>query len=205
MTKYYDDFRGVDNLVFALVTQDDADAYATGTVQDLIPVAEISKSTEASSATKYYDNIPAIVINSEGADEISITGAAIPLDVLATITGKSIDAASGAFIDAPAVAPFLAIGYRYFLTDGTEIIYWRLKGKFATPDETSATMDDGTDSNGQELTFTGVNTVHKFTSNGDTAKGVVVDSRLSNFTTSDVLATVCTPDNLATVGVTKKQ
>lgn len=204
MTKYYDDFRGVDNLVYALVTKDDADGYTTGNVQDLIPVAEISKSTEASSASKYYDNIPALVINSEGADEISITGAGIPLDVLATITGKEIDATSGAFIDGPGVPPYVAIGYKYGLTSGDTVIYWRLKGKFSIPEVSSATMDDGTDSSGQELTYTGVNTNHKFTSNGKTAKGVVIDSRFSTFTESNVFAQVVTPDNLETAGVVAK-
>lgn len=204
MAKYYDDFRGVDNLVYALVTKDDADGYTTGNVQDLIPVAEISKSTEASSASKYYDNIPALVINSEGADEISITGAGIPLDVLAAITGKEIDVTSGAFIDGPGVPPYVAIGYKYGLTSGDTVIYWRLKGKFSIPEVSSATMDDGTDSNGQELTYTGVNTSHKFTSTGKTAKGVVIDSRFSNFTVSNVFAQVVTPDNLETAGVTAK-
>lgn len=204
MAKYYDDFRGVDNLVFALVTKDDADGYTTGAVQDLIPVAEISKSTEASSATKYYDNIPAIVISSEGSDEITITGAAIPLPVLAAITGKQIDAASGAFIDGPAVPPYVAIGYMYGLTDGSTVVYWRNKGKFTMPEVTSATEDDGTDSNGQELTFTGVNTDYKFTSTGKGCKGVVCDSRVSDFDIDDVFAQVLTPDNLATVGVTAK-
>lgn len=202
--KYYDDFRGVDNLVYAIVTKDDADGYTTGEVNDLIPVAEISKSTEASSASKYYDNIPAIVINSEGSDEISITGAAIPLPVLAAITGKQIDAASGAFIDGPAVPPYVAIGYMYGLTDGSTVIYWRLKGKFTLPDDSSATEDDGTDSSGQELTYTGVNTNYKFTATGKTAKGVVCDSRFSNFDVAEVFKQVCTPDNLATVGVTAK-
>lgn len=202
--KYYDDFRGVDNLVYAIVTKDDADGYTTGEVKDLIPVAEISKSTEASSASKYYDNIPAIVINSEGSDEISITGAAIPLPVLAAITGKQIDAASGAFIDGPAVPPYVAIGYMYGLTDGSTVVYWRLKGKFTLPDDSSATEDDGTDSSGQELTYTGVNTNHKFTATGKTAKGVVCDSRFSTFDVDDVFAQVCTPDNLATVGVVAK-
>jgi phi13 family phage major tail protein len=202
--KYYDDFRGVDNLVYAIVTKDDADEYTTGTVNDLIPVAEISKSTEASSASKYYDNIPAIVINSEGSDEISITGAAIPLPTLAAITGKQIDAASGAFIDGPAVPPYVAIGYMYGLTDGSTVVYWRLKGKFTLPDDSSATEDDGTDSSGQELTYTGVNTNHKFTATGKTAKGVICDSRFSTFDVDDVFAQVCTPDNLATVGVVAK-
>lgn len=202
MTKYYDDFRGVSNLVGALVTQDDAEGYTTGDVFDLIPVAEISKSTEASSANKYYDNIPAIVINSEGGDEVSITGAAIPLDILAKITGKTIDETSGAFLDGPAVPPYMAIGYQYNLTSGDTVVYWRLKGKFTLPEETSATEDDGTDSNGQELTFNGVVTNHKFTKTGKGAKGIAVDSRFSTFDPATVLATVLTPDNLT--GVTKK-
>lgn len=202
MTKYYDDYRGVSNLVAALVTQDDGEGYATGEVFDLIPVAEISKSTEASSASKYYDNIPALVINSEGADEITITGAQIPIDKLAVITGKTIDATSGAFIDAPAVPPYIAIGYKYGLTSGDEVVYWRLKGKFSLPEDASATEDDGTDSNGQELTYTGVATAHKFTATGKNAKGIVADSRFSTFDADTVLATVHTPDNLT--GITAK-
>lgn len=202
MTKYYDDFRGVSNLVGALVTKDDGEGYTAGEVFDLIPVAEISKSTEASSASKYYDNIPALVINSEGADEISITGAAIPLDTLAKITGKTIDETSGAFIDGPAVPPYMAIGYQYELTSGDVVVYWRLKGKFTIPDESSATQDDGTDSSGQELTYTGVNTNYMFTKTGKTAKGIVADSRFSTFDADTVLATVHTPDALT--GITAK-
>lgn len=202
MAKYYDDYRGVSNLVGAMVTQDDSEGYVTGEVFDLIPVAEISKSTEASSASKYYDNIPALVINSEGSDEISITGAAIPLDVLARITGKQIDATSGAFIDGPAIPPYMAIGYQYELTSGDTVVFWRLKGKFTIPEESSATQDDGTDSSGQELTYTGVNTNHKFTKTGKTAKGIVADSRFSTFDPATVLATVATPDALT--GITAK-
>lgn len=202
MSKFYDDFRGVSNLVGALVTQDDGEGYATGEIFDIIPVAEISKSTEASSASKYYDNIPALVINSEGSDEISITGAAIPLDVLSKITGKEIDATSGVFIDGPAVPPYMAIGYQYELTSGDTVVYWRLKGKFTIPDVSSATQDDGTDSSGQELTYTGVNTNHKFTKTGKTAKGIVADSRFSTFDAATVLATVHTPDVLT--GITAK-
>lgn len=204
MTKYYDDFRGVDNLVYALVTADDADNYTTGTVKPLIPAAEISKSTESSSATKYYDNKPAIVINSEGADEISITGAAIPLPVLAEITGKPVDETTGTMIDSVANPPYVAIGYQYDLTSGDTVYYWRLKGKFSLPDESSATKDDGTDSTGQELTYTGISTDHVFTNGNTSAKGIHADTRFQNVNASLFFATVCTPDTLQTNGVTAK-
>ena len=142
------------------------------------------------------------MINSEGSDEISITGASIPLDVLSKITGKEIDATSGVYIDGPAVPPYMAIGYQYELTSGDTVVYWRLKGKFTIPDVSSATQDDGTDSSGQELTYTGVNTNHVFTKTGKTAKGIVADSRFSTFDAATVLATVHTPDVLT--GITAK-
>ena len=72
----YTEFRGVDNLVAAEVTTDDNEesgGYVTGAVFPIAGAAEISKTTETSSETKYYDNIPALVLNSEGADEITIT------------------------------------------------------------------------------------------------------------------------------------
>lgn len=54
------------------------------------------------------------------------------------------------------------IGYRTKTTDGTEILVWRLKGTFKIPDSDHATEDDGTDANGQEITYTGISTTHKF-------------------------------------------
>ena len=79
MTKVVE-FRGVDNLVAAEVLTDDNElegGYTVGEVFSVAPVAEISKTTETSSETKYYDNLPALVINSEGSDEIGVT-CAIP-------------------------------------------------------------------------------------------------------------------------------
>lgn len=193
------EFRGCDNLVIAEVTADDSqNAYTTSTVASLAPVAEISKTVENSSDTHYYDNVGMIIIRSEGSDEITLTVPALPLATVAKITGKSIDSATGAFLDSESVEKYFAIGYRLKLTDGTYRYVWRLKGSFSIPDEKSATENDGTDTNNQELTFTGVKTITEFT-NGGRTKAVVADERDGKIDGSKWFATVVTPDTLSTV------
>lgn len=190
------EYRGIRSLVYAEVTTDTKDTFACGDVKELVPVAELSRTTETSSETKYYDNVPAIVIDSTGADEVSITGAAIPFDVLADITGQTYDATLGMFVEGERQAKYFAIGYVTKKTDGTEVYVWRLKGKFNIPDSTHATENDGTDANGQELTFTGINTTHKFTKTGKSAKAVNVDTSVNAVVEADFFETVQTPDTI---------
>lgn len=190
------EFRGCDNLVIAEVIADDREnAYTAGEVARLAPVAEIAKTVENSSETHYYDNVGMIIIRSEGSDEVTLTVPALPLATLAKITGKQVDPTTGAFIDGESVEKYFAIGYRLRLTDGTYRYVWRLKGSFSIPDETSATENDGTDTNNQELTFTGVKTVTKF-ENGGSAKAVVVDERDGLCDVSDWFDAVITPNTL---------
>lgn len=194
------EFRGVDGLVAAEVATDDNEVsggYVTGEVFEVAPVAEISKSTETSSETKYYDNIPALVMNSEGSDEITLTCAIPDLATYAKLVGKHIDTATGAMIDGERDPKYYALGYRFKKTDGTYRYVWRLKGMFAIPDETSATEDDSTDTNNMELTYTGISTSHKFTKTGKPAKAVVVDDTVdSKCDVSQFFQSVTDPDSL---------
>ena len=189
------EFRGVDNLVFAEVTSDGAEGYVTGDVKPLSPVAEIGKTVETSSEAKYYDNKAMLTINSEGADEISLTVAPLDIEVLAEICGKTYDEATGMMIDGERQNKYFAIGYRTKGTDGGYRYVWRLKGTFNIPDETVATENDGTDSNNQELTFTGISTTHAFTKGGS-CKGVVVDARKNKIDFTTFFETVQTPDTV---------
>lgn len=200
------EFRGCDNLVIAEITGDDNTGYTTGAVEVLAPVAEVSKTVESSSETHYYDNTGMIVIQAEGSDTITLTVPALPLSKLATVTGKVIDAATGAFIDSPPVEKYFAVGYRLKLTDGTYRYVWRLKGSFAIPDETSATEDNGTTTNNQQLTFTGINTAYEFTNGGGTnvkarSRGVVIDERDGLCDCSTFFSTVQTPDTVGNLAV----
>lgn len=177
MSTVVDEFRGTDNLVIAEVTQDNSEGYVTGAVSVLAPVAEISRTTETSSDTKYYDNKPALTINAEGADTITLTVPVLDLATLALITGKLVDASTGAFMDGESTPKYFALGYRLRLTDGTYRYVWRYKGSFAIPDESSQTESAGTDSSNQSLTYTGIQTQHKFTKPNSSQKALVVDER----------------------------
>ena len=199
MPKKYFEYRGVDNAVYAEVTQDDSSGFATGTVKDLTGVSEISRSTESSSEVHCYDNIPAIVITSTGADEVAINGSGIPLDVLAEITGQYYDSSTGMFVEQERSEKYFAFGYITDKTDGTKVLVWRLKGTFTIPDHTSATKNEGTDANGQELTYTGIATTHKFTKTGKNAKAINIDTsdNPTNITESAFFASVQTPDTIS--------
>lgn len=195
MPKIYE-YRGVDGLVYAPVTEDSSDTFSTGTVKDLAGVAEIAKSTESSNEPHYYDNIPAIVVASTGSDEITISASAIPLDVLADITGQCYDSATGMFVEKERDPGYFALGYRTQDTDGNDYYVWRLKGTFSIPDQTNVTEDDGTDANGQEITFTGISTTHKFTKTNAPAKAITVDTSVNAVDESTFFGSVQTPDTV---------
>lgn len=208
------EFRGCKRLVYAEVTIDNNESgsgngYVTGDVKPLAPVAEISKSVETSSEAKYYDNKAAIVIDSEGSDTVTFT-IAVPDDAtLADITGRTYDSAKKMFIESERTQKYFAVGYILGEKgEGDDERYvWRYKGTFNIPDETSATENDGTDSNNMSLEFTGIYTDHEFTNGKGTgvsgaAKASFVRSSdlPANCTEAKWFANVATPDTTFTAG-----
>ena len=199
MGTFVDEFRGTDKLVYAEVLTDNnesGEGYTTGAVKVLAPVAEISKTVETAQDTKYYDNKPALTINSEGADTITLTVPALDLATLADITGKVYDNTTGGFFDGQRTPKYFALGYRLRLTDGTYRYVWRYKGSFGIPDETAQTENAGTDSNNQQLTYTGIMTLHNFTKTGASEKALVVDERDGKADVSEFFDAVTTCDTL---------
>lgn len=198
MHKTYFEYRGVSNAVYAEITADTAADFTTGAVKDLTGVSEIGKTTDSANETHYYDNLPAIVIDSVGSDEITINTSGIPLDVLADITGQYYDEQTGMLVEQESTPKYFAFGYITDKTDGTKVLVWRLKGKFSIPGTTSATKDDGTDANGQELTYTGISTVHKFTKTGKPARAINIDTSVNQaMTDATFFAQVNTPDTIS--------
>jgi hypothetical protein len=102
------------------------------------------------------------------------------------------------FVEGERQSKYFALGYITEKTDGTEVFVWRLKGKFNIPDSTHASKNDGADANGQELTFTGINTNRRFTAIGNkTAKAVNVDTSVNaTVKEADFFAEVQTPDTV---------
>lgn len=195
MAQIYE-YRGVEGLVYAPVTADTSENFTTGAVKDLAGVAEISKSTDSTNEAHYYDNVPAVIVSSTGSDEITISASAIPLDVLADITGQGYDATTGTFIEQERTPQYFAIGYKTKDTNGNVYYVWRLKGTFNIPDQNNQTENDGTDANGQEITFTGINTIHKFTKTNKSAKAVTVNTGLDLADVTNFFSAVQTPDTI---------
>lgn len=196
------EYRGVEGLVYAPVTQDDSNGFVTGAVKPLAGVAEIGKSTESSNEAHYYDNLPAVVVSSTGSDTITISASAIPYDVLAEITGQYYDSNTGMFVEKERTPGYFAIGYQTKTTSGDVMYVWRLKGTFNIPDQTNQTENDGTDANGQEITYTGISTTYKFNKTGTPAKAITVDTNVNPVDESTFFGSVQTPDSVQSRTIT---
>lgn len=182
------EFRGVEDLFYAEVIEDSENQFSTSTPKRLSYTATISKEVESSSETHYYDNKGMIVINAKGAETFTLTVAPPKLETLAEITGQAFDAASGMLMEGDVTPKYFAIGYKTKGTDGNWRYCWKYKGQFAIPSEEVNTESDSIDTTNTELTFTAINTIHKFAQTigeetiNKTMSGIVVDERYGGMT-----------------------
>lgn len=193
--------RGLDEIYVAEVTVDTAEAFTTGDPFKLIPAGEMSVAVDSDSANYWFDNSVFAIVGREGSSELTISGAGMrPADV-AKITGKEVDADTGAVMDDGAYTEkYWALGARKKNIDGTYEYFWFSKGSFAIPDEAAKTEGEDTDATGTELTYTAIQTTHKFAKTGKVCKRVVIDTETTQITAeADWFAQVVTPDNLGTV------
>lgn len=189
------EYRGIRNLVAAEVISDTRQGIEFGEVFAVGGVSELTKSTATNKETKYYDNQAAFNTNSTSADEIGVAASAIEEKVLSKITGYYYDEETEMLVESGdrEVKQF-AIGYITKKTSGEEFCVWRLKGDFNIPSSTHGTENDGTDSSGAEITYTGLDTVHKFVKTGKRARSVSIP--LSKVDETTFFASVQTPDTL---------
>ena len=204
MAKEYFEYRGVSNAVYAEVLSDTSEGITFGEVKEFTGLAEVGKSTDSNNEPHYYDNIPAIVVSSTGADNLALNTSGIPFSILADITGQMYDAATGMLVEKERIPKYFAFGYVTQKTDGTKVLVWRLKGTFTIPEQTSATQNNGTDANGQTMTYTGISTTYKFNTVLDQAgdkcpaKAVNIDTSVNMTMTEEAFFdSVKTPDDIA--------
>lgn len=207
MVDSYEVWRGVSDLVAAEVLTDTEAELTYGEVFPVAGVAEIAKTVNADSARVFYDNKGALIINGEAAEEITITASALPLEIRAKLTGQYYDTDRGAIYEGGRKTRYFAIGYKTQKTSSDpaksgNVFVWRLKGSFSLVDEDNKTIDNGTDSNGETLVYSGVFTNHKFANKPDElgdpspATSCVVDTTLDKSDVSGFFSEVTTPDTL---------
>ena len=190
------EYRGVRDLVAAEVVSDTIESFECGTPFSVAWMSELSKETESSSESHFYDNVPANIIDSTGGDTVTIATSALPFDIVAKLTGQFYDEETGMFVEGDRESKYFAIGYVTEDTSGEEVFVWRLKGKFNIPSATHTTKSDGTDANGQELVFTGISTVHKFAKRGKSERAVNCYASKCPLSETGFFSTVQTPDTV---------
>jgi phi13 family phage major tail protein len=191
----YKSYLGVDNIHYALVTQDDADAYAAGAVASLAPAMLITQAPKTNAKTQYADNQPFDVMTSEGETVLDVEITGLPLSDQAVLLGKVYDAATGRLFDNGGTAPYVALGFRAKKSGGTFKYYWFLKGTFAPPSEEQATETDTPDPKSTKLQFTAIRTTYQFDlgSINDSAKRVIGEDEDTNFDDTNWFSAVQVP------------
>lgn len=203
----YNEYRGVRGLVVAEIEEDSTSGYTTGTWQELSGVQSIVDTKNESSESKFYDNAARIVIDAEGADEVTLTVSALANKTRALIEGVTYDEAHDMIIDTPRKKKYFAIGYIGEKTDGTEEFVIKYKGKFTGGTITRNTKDDGTEATNVEYTYTSIHTSAKIaTVDGSktTAKSLTVPASATvteavvfgTFTEGVSTVSVLTPDEI---------
>lgn len=203
----YNEYRGVRGLVIAEITSDNG-TYTTGTWQKLSGVQNVALATTESSETHYYDNLPAIVVDSEGADELTLTISVLDNKTRALIEGRTYIEGVDMLVKTPKTNKLFALGFIGEKTNGKEEFNILYKGKFTGGNETHSTKNDGTEANNLEYTFTAIYTTSGIAS-GKPAKSVkvmasdkVTEAAVFGTFTEDVSTiSPLTPDDIAELGV----
>jgi phi13 family phage major tail protein len=173
----YNEYRGIRSLVFAEVTKDDTDSYEVEAWEELSGVQAVAVAKNESSESHFYDNAARIVIDAEGADELTLTVSVLANKTRAKLDGVEYDEATDMIINTPKKRKYFALGYIGEKTDGTEEFNIFYKGKFSGGGETHNTKDDGTEATNVEYTFTGVHTSAKILTLADGTKKTVKSAK----------------------------
>jgi len=160
---------GVDEVYYALITQDDADNYVAGVPARLAPAMEIKATPKSASETLYADNGPHDDISAEGASELELMFPNIAEPLLATLKGAVVDTATGRIFDNadPARAPYFALGYRFKKSNGSYRYRWYNKCRVEPDAEEAQSQSDSVNMKAKSIKVSALKTIYKFDLLGD--------------------------------------
>jgi phi13 family phage major tail protein len=187
---------GLDSLYVAAITKDDSTGFTAGTPVYLAPAADASLAPNASQDVLYADDQPWDVLMAEAETKVSLSVTNISMALLAAMTGRVFDVASGQLWDNAGGSPaYYALGFRSLKSNGKYRYYWFLKGTFEMPPEDFTTKGAKPDPKMVKLAFTAIKTIYKFTlgSITDSVKRVMGDEDTLNFSATGWFTQVVTP------------
>jgi len=190
---------GLRDLYYALVTQDDASAYACGTPKYLAPAMKLTTKPKSNQESLYADDGAYESVSSEGETEGELEITEIPLVTLAELTGTVYDAATGSLLDNGGTPPYIALGYRAKKSNGKYKYYWYFRVRCQKPEEEKESDSDTPKPKTGKIKVTALKTIYKWVMGAvtDGVKRRVVDEDVPGTT---VLANWFTAVQVPTIG-----
>jgi len=189
---------GLRDVYYALVTQDDASAYAAGTPVYMAPAMTAAVAPATNSKTQYADDGPFDTMSNEGETKIDFEVTQIPMKTRAILLGKVFDDATGRLLDNGGTPPDIALSFRSQKSNGKYHYVQYLKGKFTPPSKELGSKTDTPDPKATKISFTAIKTMYQWDLIGDASlmdgsKGVEGDEDTTNFDGSDWFDAVQVP------------
>lgn len=132
---------GVENLVYAVLTNEKAKTYEAPTI--ISPAIKVKINPKSNSDTLYADNRAVETVSSMGEIQVEIETQDLPLEVQAVLLGHKLDDTTKVMCyEANDIAPYVATGFKIKKADGKYRYVWLLKGKFSEPEEEHGTQED---------------------------------------------------------------
>lgn len=144
---------GLNNLVYAVLTKDDATGVAYGPVKPLADIASLDINPTVNSNSYYANDGVSEIATALGETGLSLEVKSVPLAVRAELLGHSY--ANGQLeISGSDTPPYVAVGFKSLQSDGTYYYVWAYKGKFKVQAQSFKTKAENIEFSGVKLEAT---------------------------------------------------
>lgn len=137
---------GLEHLVYAKITKDDATGTTYDVVKEIAPVIDAKISPKVNSNMLYANNMAVANMSIMSEIEVEFQISDLPIEVYADLLGHTYDSTKGVVeSSAQDIAPYIAIGFKAKKENGKYRYVWLLKGRFEEVNEEYKTMSDKVD------------------------------------------------------------